>query len=125
MHDLVIRGGTVIDGTGSEGRNADVAVRDGRIAEVGPVAERGARELDADGLLVTPGWVDVHTHYDGQATWDPYLSPSCWHSSVFSISAAFGCSASVATSLSPSPPETSDTTVRISPPTLTVSPSAT
>jgi N-acyl-D-aspartate/D-glutamate deacylase len=79
MHDLVIRGGRVIDGTGGEARSADVAVREGRIVEVGRIGERAARELDADGLLVTPGWVDVHTHYDGQATWDPYLSPSCWH----------------------------------------------
>ncbi len=79
MHDLVIRGGKVIDGSGGPARTADVALRDGRISEVGRVSEAGARELDADGLLVTPGWVDVHTHYDGQATWDPYLSPSCWH----------------------------------------------
>ncbi|MEE2665001.1 MAG: amidohydrolase family protein [Myxococcota bacterium] len=79
MHDLVIRNGRVIDGSGGEALDADVAVRDGRIVELGRIAERGARELDAEGLLVTPGWVDVHTHYDGQATWDPYLSPSCWH----------------------------------------------
>jgi N-acyl-D-aspartate/D-glutamate deacylase len=79
MHDLVIRGGSLIDGTGGPARDADVAVRDGRISEVGTVNEGGKREFDANGLLVTPGWVDVHTHYDGQATWDPYLSPSCWH----------------------------------------------
>ena len=79
MHDLVIRGGKVIDGSGAPARSADVAIQDGQIVEVGRVTERGARESDADGLLVTPGWVDVHTHYDGQATWDPYLSPSCWH----------------------------------------------
>jgi N-acyl-D-amino-acid deacylase len=78
-HDLVIRDGTVVDGTGSPPRRADVAVDAGRITEVGVVAGSGARELDADGLLVTPGWVDVHTHYDGQATWDPQLSPSSWH----------------------------------------------
>jgi len=79
MHDLVIRNGRVIDGSGAEARDADVAVHDGRIVELGHIAERGAHELDAGGLLVAPGWVDVHTHYDGQATWDPYLSPSCWH----------------------------------------------
>ena len=79
MHDLVIRGGRVIDGSGEAARIADVSIRGGRIVDVGNTNERGARELDAGGLLVTPGWVDVHTHYDGQATWDPYLSPSCWH----------------------------------------------
>jgi N-acyl-D-aspartate/D-glutamate deacylase len=79
MHDLVIRGGTVVDGTGAPARTADVAVTDGRIAEVGEVDGRGRREIDADGLLVTPGFVDIHTHYDGQVTWDPLLTPSCWH----------------------------------------------
>jgi N-acyl-D-aspartate/D-glutamate deacylase len=79
MHDLVIRGGMLIDGTGAPARGADVAIDGGRIASVGRVTERGRGELDARGLLVTPGFVDVHTHYDGQVTWDPYLSPSCWH----------------------------------------------
>jgi len=74
--DLVIRSGTVADGTGSPLHTADVAVRDGRIAEVGRVAGRGHREVNADGLLVAPGWVDIHTHYDGQATWDSFLAPS-------------------------------------------------
>ena len=79
MHDLVIRGGMVIDGTGAPARRADVAVDDGRISIVGTVALKGRREIDAVGQIVTPGWVDIHTHYDGQVTWDPYLSPSCWH----------------------------------------------
>ncbi len=79
MHDLVIRGGTVVDGTGASAVTADVAVADGIIVEVGRVDGAGRRELDADGLLVTPGFVDVHTHFDGQATWDPHLTPSCWH----------------------------------------------
>lgn len=79
MLDLVIRSGTVIDGTGAERRTADVGIRDGRITQVGRVDEPAERELDADGLLVTPGWVDVHTHYDGQVTWDGMLTPSCWH----------------------------------------------
>jgi N-acyl-D-aspartate/D-glutamate deacylase len=78
MHDLVIRGGKVIDGSGSAPFMADVAVDGGRIVEVGQVGP-GRRELDADGLLVTPGFVDMHTHYDAQATWDPNLTPSCWH----------------------------------------------
>ena len=77
-HDLVVRGGTVVDGTGAERRAADVAVDDGRITAVGDVAAGGREELDATGLLVTPGWVDVHTHYDGQVTWDPLLTPSSW-----------------------------------------------
>jgi N-acyl-D-aspartate/D-glutamate deacylase len=79
MHDCVIRSGTIIDGTGSPRRCGDVAIDDGRISAVGEVSEQGRREIDASDLLVTPGWVDVHTHYDGQATWDSLLSPSCWH----------------------------------------------
>jgi N-acyl-D-amino-acid deacylase len=80
MHDLVIRGGTVVDGTGAPSRTADVAVDDGIITEVGDLESAAAqRTIDADGLLVTPGVVDVHTHYDGQATWDPLLTPSSWH----------------------------------------------
>jgi N-acyl-D-aspartate/D-glutamate deacylase len=77
--DLVIRGGTVVDGTGADARTADVAIDDGMIVEVGRVESRGRREIDAAGLLVTPGFVDIHTHYDGQVTWDPLLTPSCWH----------------------------------------------
>ncbi|HVM97344.1 MAG TPA: amidohydrolase family protein [Candidatus Acidoferrales bacterium] len=79
MHDLVIRHGTVVDGTGRERRTADVAVDDGVIAAIGSVAASGRREIDARNLLVTPGWVDVHTHYDGQVTWDPLLAPSSWN----------------------------------------------
>ena len=74
--DLVIRGGMVADGTGEPLRTADVAVTDGRITEVGRVGGSGHREIDADGALVAPGWVDVHTHYDGQAMWDSALAPS-------------------------------------------------
>ncbi len=79
MHDLIIRGGTVVDGTGAAPRTADVAVTGDRIAEVGRVDGLARRVVDADGLLVTPGFVDIHTHYDGQATWDPLLTPSVWH----------------------------------------------
>jgi N-acyl-D-aspartate/D-glutamate deacylase len=79
VHDLVVRNGTLVDGTGAVPRPADVAVDSGRITEVGTVEGGGHRIIDADGLLVTPGWVDVHTHYDGQATWDPELAPSSWH----------------------------------------------
>ena len=79
MFDLVIRNGTVFDGTGAPRRVADVAVQDGRIAAVGPKLGKGRREIDAAGLMVTPGFVDIHTHYDGQATWDPFVTPSSWH----------------------------------------------
>jgi N-acyl-D-aspartate/D-glutamate deacylase len=78
-HDLVIRGGTVVDGTGSDPRTADVAVSGGVVTAVGRIDGAAARELDADGLLVTPGFVDIHCHYDGQATWDDRLVPSTWH----------------------------------------------
>ncbi len=79
MHDTVIRGGTIVDGTGKPGYTGDVALEGGKIASVGGKAGPGKREIDANGLLITPGWVDVHTHYDGQATWDPVLAPSSWH----------------------------------------------
>jgi len=78
-HDLVIRGGLVVDGLGGEPRQGDVAVDGGTIAAVGSVRARGTAEIDATGLLVTPGFVDIHTHYDGQATWDSSVAPSSWH----------------------------------------------
>ena len=77
--DLVVRNGTVVDGTGSPSREADVAVRGGRIAAVGKITGSGVEEIDAKGRLVTPGFVDIHTHYDGQAVWDPYTAPSSSH----------------------------------------------
>lgn len=79
MHDTVIRGGTVVDGTGKPAYTGDIAIDGSKIAQVGGKAGPGRREINADGLLVTPGWVDAHTHYDGQATWDPVLAPSSWH----------------------------------------------
>jgi N-acyl-D-aspartate/D-glutamate deacylase len=79
VFDLVVKGGTVVDGTGAPARIADVAITDGRIVEVGRVEGAARETLDADGLVVTPGFVDIHTHFDGQATWDPHLTPSCWH----------------------------------------------
>jgi N-acyl-D-amino-acid deacylase len=79
MHDIVIRGGTILDGTGSEAFAGDVAIDGAKITQVGGKAGPAKRKIDANGLLVTPGWVDVHTHYDGQATWDPVLAPSSWH----------------------------------------------
>ena len=79
MHDLVIKGGLVVDGTGGAPRTADVAITEGLVTEVGRVSGAARETVDADGLVVTPGFVDVHTHFDGQITWDPLLTPTCWH----------------------------------------------
>ena len=78
--DLVIKGGTVVDRTGAPARTADVGTTDGKIVDIGRISKRAAREsIDADGLLVTPGFVDIHTHYDAQLHWDPTASPASWH----------------------------------------------
>jgi len=77
-HDLVIRGGTIIDGSGSPGATGDVAIDGERIAQVGGRAGAGKREIDATGLVVSPGFIDPHTHYDAQICWDHALTPSCW-----------------------------------------------
>jgi N-acyl-D-amino-acid deacylase len=79
MHDLVIRGGTIVDGTGAAPFTGDVAVDDGQITAVGAVDADAEAVIDATDRLVTPGFVDIHTHYDGQVTWDPMLSPTSWH----------------------------------------------
>src|SRR5665213_2656809 len=79
MVDLVIRNGTVIDGTGAEPFDADVAIDGGRIVAVGRIAAKGQEEIDARGKLVTPGFVDPHTHYDAQATWSSWITPSSWN----------------------------------------------
>ncbi len=76
MHDIVIRNGTIVDGTGAATFTADIAISGEHIVAVGEDIERGAREIDAGGLAVTPGWVDLHTHYDGQVTWDAVVAPS-------------------------------------------------
>jgi N-acyl-D-aspartate/D-glutamate deacylase len=78
MSEIAIRGGTVVDGTGAPGVAADVLVRDGRVAEIG-TGLTAARELDASGCVVAPGFIDIHTHYDAQVFWDPALTPSCFH----------------------------------------------
>ena len=77
--DLVIRGGLIVDGSGGEPFDADVAVTRDRIVALGHVSGSGAEEIDAKGRIVTPGFVDLHTHYDGQATWDSRLAPSSMH----------------------------------------------
>ena len=77
--DVVIRGGRVVDGTGMPSFIGDVAIKNGKVAQTGTVAGKGEREIDAKGLIVAPGAVDVHTHYDAQLNWDPYASQSCWH----------------------------------------------
>lgn len=79
MYDLVIKNGTVIDGTGAPRRQADVAVADGRIAEIGRIGDGARKVIDADGLVVAPGFIDPHTHYDAQICWDQAISPSLWH----------------------------------------------
>ena len=79
MHDLVIRGGLMVDGAGSDPSVADIAVKDGLITEVGSDLGSAKRTIDAEGLVVTPGFVDVHTHLDAQVAWDPDLTPISWH----------------------------------------------
>ena len=79
LHDLVIRNGKIVDGSGKRPFHGDVAIDNGKISAVGIVENPGKKEIDAKGNIVTPGWVDIHTHYDGQVCWDPYLTPSSWH----------------------------------------------
>jgi N-acyl-D-aspartate/D-glutamate deacylase len=79
LHDLVIRNGKIVDGSGKKQFVGDVAIDNGKISLVGSVKSSGKKEINAKNNLVTPGWVDIHTHYDGQVCWDPYLTPSSWH----------------------------------------------
>ena len=79
MHDLLIRNARIVDGSGAPAFEGDVAITGEHITAVGRDLGAARHQIDASGLLLAPGWVDVHTHYDGQATWDPYLTPSCWH----------------------------------------------
>src|SRR5205085_749582 len=78
-YDLVIKNGTVVDGTGSPGRRADIAVAGGKIAEIGKITDGAKQVIDAADLVVAPGFVDPHTHYDAQICWDPAITPSSWH----------------------------------------------
>ena len=79
MHDIAIRNGRVIDGSGGPQFQGDIGIDGGTIAAVGNDVGPARREIDAAGKLVTPGWIDMHTHFDAQVSWDPYLTPSCWN----------------------------------------------
>src|SRR5947207_11718265 len=78
-YDIVIRGGTVVDGSGGPGYRSDVAIKDGRLAAFGRIRDGAAQIIDADGLVVAPGFIDGHTHFDAQVSWDPLGTSSCWH----------------------------------------------
>ena len=79
MFDLIIKNGLIYDGKGSEPFKADLAISNEKIVEIGKIEDKGRKVIDAEGKIVTPGFVDIHTHYDGQVTWDPYLRPSTYH----------------------------------------------
>ena len=79
MYDIVIRNGLVVDGTGAEPRHESVAIKDGFIAEIGDIKEQGTSEIDASNQIVTPGFIDIHTHLDAQMGWDPDMTPVSWH----------------------------------------------
>src|SRR5262245_235700 len=105
--DLVIRGGTLFDGTGSEPRDADVAIRGSRIVEAGKFCGSGVEELDAKGALVTPGFVDIHTHYDAQVTWSSEIAPSSWNGVTTAVIGNCGVG------FAPCKPEQRDMLVRV------------
>src|SRR3977135_1472732 len=92
QYDLVIRNGRVVDGTRTPAFYADIGIRDGRIAAIGALDGEGREEIDAAGLIVAPGVMDIHTHYEAQLTWDPYASQSCWHgiTSIVVANCGFG-----------------------------------
>src|SRR5580692_3593713 len=107
MLDLVLRNGSVVDGTGAPAQHADIGVANGQVVEVGAVDGGARREIDLDGLVVIPGFVDLHTHYDAQVFWDPLLSPSPSHGVTTVISGNCGLT------LAPMKPENQDFAVRL------------
>src|ERR1700685_3334211 len=107
MLDLILRNGSLVDGTGAPARHADIGVAGGQVVEVGEVVGGGRREIDLDGLVVIPGFVDLHTHYDAQVFWDPLLSPSPSHGVTTVISGNCGLT------LAPMRPEDQDFAVRL------------
>jgi N-acyl-D-aspartate/D-glutamate deacylase len=106
MHDVVIRGGTIVDGSGKPGYRGDLAIDAGRVRAVGEVKEQGKQELNAEGQVVAPGFIDVHTHYDAQYTWDPYATSSIWHGVTTTVIGNCGFA------IAPCRPQDRDTTLR-------------
>ena len=90
-YDLLIKNGTVVDGSGAPPVQADIAVAEGKIAEIGKISDGAKKVIDASDLTVTPGFIDHHTHYDAQICWDPVISPSSWHGVTSVIMGNCGC----------------------------------